>query len=135
MTVPTRPVRQTADLDDYPDLVVIYLGLRARTPRGLLTILKYGRRIREAAAAGPDGLLRNEMLIWGLVPPHLGMRQYWRDFDSLERWARSEPHAAWWRAMLSNPLRMREVARCNPPDTRSSSLWTILTGHSIGSPR
>lgn len=103
MTVPTRPVRQTADLDDYPDLVVIYLGLRARTPRGILTIFKYGRRIRDAAAARPDGLLRNEMLTWGLVPPHLGMRQYWRDFDALERWARSEPHAAWWRTMLSNP--------------------------------
>lgn len=24
--------------------------------------------------------------------PDLGMRQYWRDFDSLVRWARSEPH-------------------------------------------
>jgi hypothetical protein len=103
MAVPTRPVRQTADLDGYPDLVVIYLGLRAGSPRGILTILKYGRRIRAAAAARPDGLLRNEMLAWGLAPPHLGMRQYWRDFDALERWARSEPHAGWWRAMLSDP--------------------------------
>ena len=24
------------------------------------------------------------------------MRQYWRDFDSLEAWARSLPHKAWW---------------------------------------
>jgi hypothetical protein len=42
--------RQTVNLDDYPDLVVIYLG----------------------------------------------MRQYWRDLDSLERWTRSEPHRKWW---------------------------------------
>jgi hypothetical protein len=24
------------------------------------------------------------------------MRQYWRDFESLERWSRSEPHRTWW---------------------------------------
>jgi pimeloyl-ACP methyl ester carboxylesterase len=28
------------------------------------------------------------------------MRQYWRDFDSLERWARSLPHKAWWQEFL-----------------------------------
>jgi hypothetical protein len=34
--------------------------------------------------------------------PHAGMRQYWRDFDSLERWARSLPHQDWWKAFLRN---------------------------------
>lgn len=97
-----RPRRQTADLSGYPDLVVIYLGLRVRTPRGMLTILRYGHRIRRSAAAEPDGLLRHEMLAWGLFPPHFGMRQYWRDFDALERWARSDPHAAWWRTLLAD---------------------------------
>jgi Domain of unknown function (DUF4188) len=24
------------------------------------------------------------------------MRQYWRDFDSLETWARALPHQKWW---------------------------------------
>ena len=28
------------------------------------------------------------------------MRQYWRDFDSLERWARSLPHRQWWEQFL-----------------------------------
>ena len=28
------------------------------------------------------------------------MRQYWRDFDSLERWARSVPHRRWWQQFL-----------------------------------
>jgi Domain of unknown function (DUF4188) len=28
------------------------------------------------------------------------MRQYWRDFDSLERWARSLPHLQWWQQFL-----------------------------------
>src|SRR5215475_9051030 len=94
--------RTTADLRGYPDLVVIYLGMRVRSARGALTLLRYGPRIRSSAAVRPDGLLRHEMVLWGLFPPHLGMRQYWRDFDSLERWARQEPHAAWWRALLSN---------------------------------
>lgn len=31
---------------------------------------------------------------------HAGMRQYWRDLDSLERWTRSEPHQRWWREFL-----------------------------------
>jgi Domain of unknown function (DUF4188) len=28
------------------------------------------------------------------------MRQYWRDYDSLERWTRSAPHRDWWRSFL-----------------------------------
>ena len=28
------------------------------------------------------------------------MRQYWRDFESLERWTRSEPHRDWWKNFL-----------------------------------
>jgi hypothetical protein len=35
-------------------------------------------------------------LIFSEDPPHRGMRQYWRDFDSLEAWARSLPHKTWW---------------------------------------
>jgi hypothetical protein len=30
-------------------------------------------------------------------PRHFGMRQYWRDFDSLEAWTRTLPHQEWWR--------------------------------------
>jgi hypothetical protein len=43
----------------------------------------------------PEGLLLDETLIYGWN--HIGMRQYWRDLDSLERFTRSEPHRAWWR--------------------------------------
>ncbi len=96
----SRPQRHTADLSSYPDLVVIYLGMRARTPNGVMTLLRFGPRIRRSVAAGPDGLLRHENLAFGLFPPHLGMRQYWRDFDALERWSRSRPHADWWRSLL-----------------------------------
>lgn len=32
-----------------------------------------------------------------------GIRQYWRDFESLERWTRADPHHTWWRQLLRDP--------------------------------
>jgi hypothetical protein len=94
--MPPRVERRTVDLSAYPDLVVIYLGMRVNRPAGLLRLLKLGPQIQQSVQARPDGLLRHENLIWGLFPPHLGMRQYWRDFESLERWTRTLPHQQWW---------------------------------------
>ena len=34
--------RQTVDLSAYPDLVVFYLGIRVRRPRGMLRLLGLG---------------------------------------------------------------------------------------------
>ena len=92
--------RRTVDLSGYPDLVVIYLGMRVNALAGLKTLLGFGPRIADSAAASPDGLLLHETFLFSLVPPHFGMRQYWRDFASLEMWARSEPHRVWWRDFL-----------------------------------
>ena len=92
--------RRTVDLSAYPDLVVIYLGMRVNTLRGLKTLIGFGPRIDASAKAKPDGLLLHENLIFSLMPMHGGMRQYWRDFDALERWARSEPHRIWWQNFL-----------------------------------
>ena len=50
--------------------------------------------------AAPEGLLLHVYLLYFTVPPHFGMRQYWRDFDSLEGWAHDLPHKAWWRDYL-----------------------------------
>jgi hypothetical protein len=97
-----RAERQTVDLTAYPDLVVIYLGMRVRGPRGLLTLFGLGPQIQKSWKAKPDGLLLHEDLVWSLVPVHLGMRQYWRDLDSLERWTRSEPHRRWWQDFLKD---------------------------------
>jgi hypothetical protein len=88
--------RQTVDLSTYPDLVVIYLGMRVNRLRGIATLLKFGPKIIAAVAAKPDGLLLHEPILYSLFPPHAGMRQYWRDFQSLETWARSLPHQDWW---------------------------------------
>jgi Domain of unknown function (DUF4188) len=96
----SHATRTAVDLSDQQDLVVIYLGMRVRTLRGMRTLRRIGKEIEHAAAAKPDGLLRHEMLWYSLVPPHGGMRQYWRDFDALERWTRSLPHKQWWGAFL-----------------------------------
>ncbi len=88
--------RQTVDLSSFPDLVVIYLGMKVRSPRGFLTLLRFGPRISSAVAENPPGLLLHESLLYSIFPLHAGMRQYWRDFDSLEAWARALPHQKWW---------------------------------------
>jgi hypothetical protein len=90
------PSRETADLSAYPDLVVIYLGMRVEQPRGLGTIERLGPAIQAAVKEQPDGLLLHEPLTYSEEPLHVGMRQYWRDFDSLEAWARALPHKSWW---------------------------------------
>jgi hypothetical protein len=92
--------RRTVDLSAYPDLVVIYLGMRVNAFAGLKTLFGFGPKIANSVAAAPDGLLLHENMLFSVFPPHLGMRQYWRDFESLEAWARSEPHRAWWKQFL-----------------------------------
>lgn len=95
--------RVTVELSEHPDLVVIYLGMRAKSLRGIGTLLGFGPRISSAVAAKPDGLLLHENLIFSLFPLHLGMRQYWRDFESLEAWARKLPHQQWWQDFVRDP--------------------------------
>ncbi len=96
--------RTTVDLSAYPDLVVIYLGMRVNSLRGMKTLLQTGPGIQAAVAAKPDGLLLHENLMFSLWPVHVLMRQYWRDFESLETWARSTmPHAKWWKEFLRDP--------------------------------
>jgi hypothetical protein len=92
--------RQTVSLSEFPDLVVVYLGMRVQNVRGLAKLLQTGRRIQAGVAAAPDGLLLHENLLFSVMPPHLGMRQYWRDLDALEQWTRELPHKQWWQDFL-----------------------------------
>jgi len=96
----TKVNRQTVDLSCYPDLVVIYLGMRVNRLTGLKTLLGFGPKISDSAAAQPDGLLLHENIIYSLFPMIVGMRQYWRDMDTLLEWSRSEPHRTWWTNFL-----------------------------------
>ena len=52
--------RTTVDLSEYPDLVVIYLGMRVEEPRGYATLQALGPQIQAAVEEQPDGLLLHE---------------------------------------------------------------------------
>ncbi|MBE7249359.1 MAG: DUF4188 domain-containing protein, partial [Actinomycetospora chiangmaiensis] len=101
------PARRSVDLSAYPDLVVVYLGFRVTRWRGLLALMGLGRGIAASVQSRPDGLLAHENLFFGLT--HVGLRQYWRDLESLEHFTRSEPHRTWW----------RDFSR----DSRGSGFW------------
>ncbi len=97
-----RVERRTVDLSEFPDLVVIYLGMRVNALTGMKTLLGLGPGILKAAGQQPDGLLSHESFLLSIAPPNIWIRQYWRDFESLERWSRSAPHAIWWKNFLRN---------------------------------
>jgi hypothetical protein len=92
--------RRTVDLSQYPDLVVIYLGMRVNRMTGLKTLLGFGPQISKSVTDQPDGLLLHENFVFSFFPMHVGMRQYWRDMESLLSWTRSEPHRKWWKDFL-----------------------------------
>lgn len=95
--------RQAPDFSGYPDLVVMYLGMRVRTVFGIKTLLGFGQKIAAAGAARPEGLLHYEnAIVFGFFPFHIGMRWYWRDIDALEAWAKSDPHRIWWKEYMSS---------------------------------
>jgi hypothetical protein len=91
----SRSSKVSVDLTPYPDLVVVYLGFRAKGLRGLRHLMGFGRGFNAIKANPPDGLLRHESVLWGWM--HVGMRQYWRDLGSLEAFTKSAPHSDWWR--------------------------------------
>jgi hypothetical protein len=98
--MPATVARRTVDLSQYPNLVVIYLGMRVNRLTGLKMLLGFGPQISKSVAAKPDGLLLHENFLFSFFPMHAGMRQYWRDMESLLNWTRSEPHRKWWKDFL-----------------------------------
>src|SRR5262249_14459656 len=78
----SRVDRRTVALSAYPGLVVVYLGMRVNALTGIKTMLGLGPQINKSVEARPDGLLLHETVLFSLR--QLGMRQYWRDFESLE---------------------------------------------------
>ena len=78
-------IRGTVDLSEYPELLVIYLGMRVRTLAGIKRLFGLGPQIAKAGQARPEGLLHcDNGIIYSLFPLHVGMRWYWKHF---ERWS------------------------------------------------
>lgn len=100
--MPTKVERRTVDLSQYPNLVVIYLGMRVNRLAGLKMLFGIGPKISASAKQQPEGLLVHETIAYSLFPMHIGMRQYWRDLETLLAWTRSEPHRDWWKAFLKD---------------------------------
>lgn len=92
--------RETCDLSLYPDLHVILLGFKIRRLAALPSFLRIGTGLRQIRSDPPDGLLAHESMLFGWN--HVGMRQYWRDGDSLARFTRTSPHAGWWSAFAKD---------------------------------
>lgn len=105
--------RLTVDLKEYPDLIVIYLGMQAVAPHGLITLVRTIRDVRKMLKTEPEGLLRHENTVtlngFFSLSMSFGFRQYWRNFDDLEHWARKSVHAEWWRSMAQ--------------DTKGTMIW------------
>ncbi|MFL6119315.1 monooxygenase family protein [Actinophytocola sp.] len=99
--MPTRVNRHTVDLSAYPDLIVLYLGMRVNL-YGIRTFFSFGRKISASVADEPDGLLLHEPVYYSFFPMNMGMRQYWQDLPSLLDFARSQPHRQWWLDFLAD---------------------------------
>ncbi|WP_435021746.1 monooxygenase family protein [Tundrisphaera sp. TA3] len=83
------------------ELCLVRLGLRVRRLRALPFALRIGRAIERSAKeamAGDAGLLSSERFLLGR--DHLGVLQYWKDFESLDAWSHRPPHSDWWREAL-----------------------------------
>jgi Domain of unknown function (DUF4188) len=69
-------------------------------PPALKRYLASDPRLRALWPLGLTVCSFTENLFYSLFPLHVGMRQYWRDFESLERFTRAEPHREWWKQYL-----------------------------------
>lgn len=102
--------RQTVDLSNYPDLVIVRAGMRAHSVRGVVKLASYGYQILESVNGidgskelTPEGLLHMEDEIHSILPPHVIIRQYWKDMDALEEWTHTGTHSELWDRLSENP--------------------------------
>jgi Domain of unknown function (DUF4188) len=136
----SRVNRRTVDLSAYPDLVVIYLGMRINAWTGVKTVFGFGPKIDASVKAKPEGLLRHERVIYSLFPPNVGMRHYWRSFEDLEAWTRSESNRLWRKAFLKKAYFMRggpstttsRSRLVSAPSPRCSPLLAARSPHAAG---
>jgi hypothetical protein len=91
----TQTKRATVGLSGYLDLVMVVLSFRVGGLRGIPAMMRIGRGLGQVAASPTKSLLRHDQMLLGWS--HIGMRQYWRDLDTLGRFTRSAPHSGWWR--------------------------------------
>jgi hypothetical protein len=62
--------RVTVDLSAYPDLIIVYLGMRVNVLTGIKTLLGFGPKIASSVPAQPKDSLLHEAIVYSLFPPH-----------------------------------------------------------------
>jgi len=88
---------------EHPTLCVALFGVQFHTPQGQQRYEAAGINEQMAQAletAQKQGLLLQNRMMMSPEGPLL--LQYWRSYADLDRWARTQPHSAWWRWLLDN---------------------------------
>ena len=86
-----------AALWEHPTLCVSVFGLQYLTPEGERSYAASGIQpevLQSLDAARQHGLLGYRYLY---APKEVLIMQYWRSYDDMDRWARTQPHSRWWR--------------------------------------
>ena len=92
-----------AALWEHPTLCIAIFGVQFHTPEGERRYAEAGineEMFPALEAARQEGLLLLNRVMMSDEGPLLF--QYWRSYDDLDRWARTQPHSRWWRWLLEN---------------------------------
>src|SRR5262252_5583019 len=92
-----------AALWEHPTLCVALFGVQFHTPEGEQRYASSGipeQMTTALEAAQKEGSL---LLSRGVMSPEGPISlQYWRSYEDLDRWARTQPHSGWWKWLLDN---------------------------------
>ncbi len=91
-----------AALWEHPTLCVALFGIQFLSEQGQHLYEEAGinQEMSEALEkARSEGLLLTRPL---MSPEGPVIMQYWRSYEALDRWARKQPHARWWRWLIEN---------------------------------
>lgn len=91
-----------ATLWEHPTLCVALFGIQFLSEEGQHLYEEAGIDQEMSGAlekARSEGLLLTRPL---MSPEGPVIMQYWRSYDALDRWARKQPHARWWRWLIEN---------------------------------
>ena len=91
--------RLTPDLSEYPDLVVIYLGMQVRAWYGIKTLLGFGPKISNAVGEHPTASCCTRTSCGRSSHPR-GDAPVLARLRLAGAWARSAPHRDWWRGFV-----------------------------------
>jgi hypothetical protein len=88
---------------EHPELCVALFGVQFLTPAGQQRYDAAG--ITEQMTESLEAAQKTGLLLLNrpaMTPEGPVLIQYWRSYEDLDRWARTQPHSSWWRWLLEN---------------------------------